>query len=311
LMGADLLMPGRFLQGTHLARFAAEHSATFAAAVPAVLSDMSRSAVAEGRDLSALALVIGGGSAVSQRLIDDWQDVHGGTLLQAWGMTETSPVAAIARPPRSASSDDGWRLKTGRPIPGVELRVVNDDGIEVPADGASVGELQARGPWVTAAYYQGRSSSSFVDGWLRTGDVGHIDRHRYVRLTDRAKDVIKSGGEWISSLALEDALMRHPCVVEAGVIGVDDERWQERPLACVVLARRSDPPSFEDLAASLLDQVPRWWVPERWVSIEALPRTSVGKIDKIGLRHDHAVGRWLVETIVVPRSVDEETGAEA
>jgi fatty-acyl-CoA synthase len=310
-MGADLLMPGRYLQGEHLARFAEMSAATFTAAVPSVLSDMLRAAVAAQRDLSALRLVVGGGSAVPGGLIDRWQQELGVPLVQAWGMTETSPVAAIARPPAGADpADDSWKAKTGRPVPGVELRVVGDDGQAVPPDGCTVGELQARGPWVTTSYYREAAPDKFDDGWLRTGDVGHIDGRNYVQLTDRAKDVIKSGGEWISSVELENLLASHPRVAEAAVIGVHDDRWQERPLACVVFEQSPDAAAasaFPELRSYLEKLVPRWWVPERWAQLRELPRTSVGKLDKARLRDQYASNELTV-TLVVPVPGDSTPG---
>jgi acyl-CoA synthetase (AMP-forming)/AMP-acid ligase II len=318
LMGADLLMPGRYLQGEHLARFAEMSAATFTAAVPSVLADILRAATAQGRDLSALRLVIGGGSAVPRGLIDGWWHELGVPLVQAWGMTETSPVAAIARPPKDATArDDSWKRKTGRPVPGVELRVVGDDGEPVVPDGRTVGELEARGPWVTTSYYRDAAPENFDDGWLRTGDVGHVDDRCYVQLTDRAKDVIKSGGEWISSLELENLLASHPAVIEAAVIGVPDHRWQERPLACVVF---TSPPkraggasstgaAFPELRSYLEKLAPRWWIPERWAELPELPRTSVGKLDKALLREQYA--REQLRTVVVgPESAREEPNAD-
>jgi fatty-acyl-CoA synthase len=183
-----------------------------------------------------------------------------------------------------------WRAKTGRVVAGVELRVVDDGGSVLPADGRSVGELEVRGPWVTASYYRDDAPDKFHDGWLRTGDVGNLDGKGFVQITDRSKDVIKSGGEWISSLALEDALMHHPAVAEAAVIGVPDERWQERPLAVVRLKPGADA-SADELKAHLATRVARWWVPERWAFMTEVPRTSVGKSDKKTLRALHAEGR--------------------
>lgn len=288
LMGADQLMPGEYLQGEHLAAFAQRQRATFTAAVPAVLTDLHRAAVARRHDLSALRLVVGGGSTVPLGLIERWQEDLGVTLVQAWGMTETSPVAAIARPPKSDGGDLRRRAKTGRPVAGVELRVVDGEGNPVPLDGRTVGELEARGAWVTTGYYGGQGQDRFHHGWLRTGDVGHMDDEHYVQLTDRLKDVIKSGGEWISSLELENVLQSHLDVVEAGVIGVADERWQERPLACVVFRNTPDKDAFARLARHLEGRVPRWWIPERWAALPQLPRTSVGKIDKARLRRQYA-----------------------
>ena len=194
-------------------------------------------------------------------------------------------------PPASASDAEHWRLRAtqGRPVAGVELRLVDDEGHEVPRDGASVGEIQVRGPWITGSYVGDEDTEKFDDGWLRTGDVGRVDPQGFVTLTDRAKDVIKSGGEWISSVELELLLAGHPEVLEATVIGVPDEKWQERPLALVVVR---DGASVEptQLKEFLDGKVAKWWLPERWCFVPEVPKTSVGKFDKKLLRARHAEG---------------------
>jgi fatty-acyl-CoA synthase len=236
-------------------------------------------------------MVVCGGSAVPRVLMERFQERHGLEIIQAWGMTETSPLGAIAHAPRDAAPGEemDWRTRTGRIVPGVELRIVADDGTELPWDGESVGEIEVRGPWITAAYYRDPAKEKFHDGWLRTGDVGWVDSHGFVQITDRAKDVIKSGGEWISSVELENEIMAHPDVLEAAVIGVADERWQERPLACVVL-RPGAAAKTGDLRSFLESRVARWWVPERWALIDEVPKTSVGKFDKKVLRSRLADG---------------------
>jgi fatty-acyl-CoA synthase len=290
-MGADFLMPGHFLQGPHLARLIETERATFTAGVPTVLDDVLRSAQRDGRDLSSLRLAIGGGSAVPASLIERWRDEAGIELLQGWGMTETSPLAALARPAKRtpANREMVLRAKTGRAIHGVELRVIGEDGAEVAHDGVAVGEIEVRGPWVTTAYYKDPAPEKFREGWLRTGDVGSVDERGYVQITDRLKDVIKSGGEWVSSIELENELMGHPDIVEAAVIGVPDDRWQERPLGCIVL-RESAEPTFDELRSFLAQRFPQWWVPERWAIVEEIPKTSVGKFDKKVLRRMHEEG---------------------
>jgi fatty-acyl-CoA synthase len=205
-------------------------------------------------------------------------------------MTETSPVASVARPPLGVEGDDAWRYRgtQGRLLPGVEGRIVGEAGAVVRG-AAGVGELEVRGPWVTAAYYKDDDPEKFRDGWLRTGDVGRLDDLGYLTLTDRAKDVIKSGGEWISSVDLENALMAHPDVVEAAVVGIPDEKWAERPLASVVLREGAsvEPAELRDFLAR---SVARWQLPEAWTFLEAVPRTSVGKFDKKVIRRWYADG---------------------
>jgi fatty-acyl-CoA synthase len=221
--------------------------------------------------------------------MEQFQERHGVRIIQAWGMTETSPVAAIAFPPRGVAAEDemDWRSKTGRVVAGVELRTVDDDGNTLPADGASVGEIEVRGPWITAGYYRVDAQDKFHDGWLKPGAVGHADARGFVQITDRSKDVIKSGGEWISSVELENALAGHPDVLEATVIGVPDERWQERPLALVVL-KPGATTTADDLQAFLASRVARWWVPERWAFVGEIPKTSVGKFNKKVVRAMYA-----------------------
>ena len=260
-------------------------------AVPTIWNDILRHVETEPVDLSSLRLVVCGGSAVPRALIERFQERHGVRIVQAWGMTETSPLAAIAFPPKDSApeAEMDWRAKTGRIVPGVELRIVDEAGAALPWDGKSAGEIEVRGPWVTGSYYREDAPEKFDDGWLRTGDVGTVDRHGFIQITDRAKDVIKSGGEWISSVELENAIMAHPDVLEAAVIGVADPRWEERPLGCVVL-RPGARVTAEALAAFLGERVARWWVPERWTFITEVPKTSVGKFDKKLLRARHADG---------------------
>ena len=200
-------------------------------------------------------------------------------------------MAASARPPRHCPADDeiNWTTKTGRIIPGVEMRLCDGDTV-LPWDDESIGEIEVRGPWITASYYGNPAPERFHDGWLRTGDVGVLDQHGYLRITDRSKDVIKSGGEWISSVELENAIIDHPDVLEAAVIGVPDDRWDERPLACVV-PKNGAPIDIAILRAHLASRVAKWWIPERWAFIPEVPKTSVGKYDKKNLRAQYAAGR--------------------
>jgi len=298
LQGADLIMPQQYLQGAHLIRIIDEQRATLAFGVPTVWNDVLHTSQETPADLSTLRMVTVGGSAVPQALIEAFDERFGVAIVQGWGMTETSPLAALGRVPAHVAPEDAmsYRVKAGRIVPLVEARVVGPDGTILPNDGESVGEFEVRGPWVTGSYYKDDDPAKFHDGWLRTGDVGNIDALGFMQITDRTKDVIKSGGEWISSVELEGLVMAHPGVFEAAVIAVPDERWDERPLVCVVRAP-GDESSAQELASFLEDKVARWWLPERWSFIDAVPKTSVGKFDKKVLRSRYADGDLEVATI--------------
>jgi fatty-acyl-CoA synthase len=252
----------------------------------------------EGRDTSSLRSIVCGGSAVPRALSEAYEAAAGLPILQAWGMTETSPVGAVCHIKSTldaALGDDGraeLRTTVGQPAVGVEARITRPESAhptgQLPWDGATPGELQVRGPWIAAGYHDDpRSPESFsADGWLRTGDIATIDPHGYIRLVDRAKDVIKSGGEWISSVELENELMAHPHVSEAAVIGVADARWGERPVACVVLRPDTEPTAATKTAlrAFLEPRVAKWWLPDDIVFLDHIPKTSVGKFSKKELR---------------------------
>jgi len=300
LCGAALVMPGKFLQAEPLTRMVAEERVTFSGAVPTIWADIYRYGEEHEIDLSSIERIICGGSAVPRSLMENFERKYGVRIIQAWGMTETSPLAAVAHPPGSVEigGDDemDWRARTGRVVGGIELRIVDDMGGPLPWDGEAVGEIEVRGPWVTASYYRDPSPEKFDDGWLRTGDVGTVSPEGYIQITDRAKDVIKSGGEWISSVELENLLMGHPDVVEASVIGVPDARWDERPLACVVRKPGCDADAAA-LAAYLAEHVAKWQVPERWSFVAEVPKTSVGKFDKKILRAQHEKGELRIEQL--------------
>jgi fatty-acyl-CoA synthase len=290
LVGADLLLPNRFTQAEPLARFIEAERATLATAVPTVWYDVLGLDPASV-DLSSLRLIMAGGAAVPRRLIEAFEERFGVRILQAWGLTETSPVAAMAHPPKHVPAERamGYRVTAGRALGGVEARVVDDEGKVLPRDEVSTGEIEVRGPWVTGAYYRDPASAKFRDGWLRTGDVGRIDAKGYITISDRAKDVIKSGGEWISTLELEAAILTHPAVREAAVIAAPDKRWGERPLACIALVPGASV-TPEELRKHLSVRVVKWWLPEQWAFVDQVPRTSVGKHDKKLLRARHAEG---------------------
>ena len=295
MAGASLIMPDRFLQPEPLVQLIEAERPTVAGAVPTIWNALLQHVRASGGDLSSLRMVPCGGSAVPHALMEAYEKELGVHILQAWGMTETSPLGSVAHAPVGATGDDAWHYRDtqGRLICEVEARLVGDNGTVLPNDGEAVGEVEVRGPWITGAYYKDDDPGKFRDGWLRTGDVGTIDRLGYVVLTDRAKDVIKSGGEWISSMELENAIMAHPAVLEAAVIGVADDRWGERPLATVVLAPGATATAAE-LRAFLAERVPRWQLPERWSFVSEVPKTSVGKFAKTRIRDSYARGDYEV-----------------
>jgi acyl-CoA synthetase (AMP-forming)/AMP-acid ligase II len=295
MSGADLVMPDRFLQPAALAQIIETERPTIAGAVPTIWSGLLQHVREHGGDLSSLRMVPCGGSAVPHALIEAFEKELGVRIVQAWGMTETSPIGSVAHPPHGVPADEAWAYRdtAGRLVCGVEARLTGDDGTALPHDGEAVGEIEVRGPWVTGAYYKDDDPGKFHDGWLRTGDVGTVDPLGYVTLTDRAKDVIKSGGEWISSMALENALMAHPDVAEAAVIGIPDQKWGERPLATVV-PRPGAAPTAEELRAFLADRFPRWQLPDCWAFIAEVPKTSVGKFAKTRIRDSYAKGEYEV-----------------
>ena len=297
LAGCDFVLPDRHLQAEPLARMIEQLRPTVAGAVPSIWNDLLHYVDAHPTDLSSLRVVPCGGSAVPLSLMQAFEERHGVHIVQAWGMTETSPLAAVAHPPKGAEDDPWpWRGRTGRVSAGVRLRIVGDDGTELPWDGEAVGEIQVKGPWITGSYHLDPDPEKFQDGWLRTGDVASVLPNGFIQITDRSKDVIKSGGEWISSVDLENSLMGHPAVYEAAVVAVPDERWDERPLACVVL-RPETSASAQELQEFLADKVARWQLPERWTFIAAVPKTSVGKFDKKVLRKQYAEGALPVQTL--------------
>lgn len=291
MSGGSLLMPDRFLQAEPLARMIAQERPTLAGAVPTIWADLLNYLDEHGGDLSSLHEVVVGGSAVPPALMHAFLDRYGMRIIHAWGMTETSPLGSVARPPAGLDEATEWEYRTsqGRLPASVEGRLIGPSGDVLPNDGAAVGELEVRGNWVTGSYLHDPAPEKFDDGWLRTGDVGSLTPDGFLHLTDRAKDVIKSGGEWISSVELENHLMAHPDVVEASVVGVPDERWGERPLATVVLrsGASADPAALREFLGT---RVAHWQLPERWAFIEEVPKTSVGKFDKKALRASYAAG---------------------
>lgn len=291
MVGASMIMPDRFLQPEPLVRMMEAEKPTMAAAVPTIWQGVLQQLEATQADVSSLKEVVVGGAACPPSLMKAFEEKFGITVLHAWGMTETSPLGSVARPPAGSTGEERWAYRTsqGRMPAGVESRLVGDNGEVLPKDGKSIGELEVRGPWITGAYYGDDDPEKFHDGWLRTGDVGYVTPDGFLQLTDRAKDVIKSGGEWIPSVELENAVMAHPAVAEAAVIGIPDEKWSERPLAAVVLKEGQQVEAVE-LREFLRDKLAKWQLPEYWTFIPEVPKTSVGKFDKKVLRKQHADG---------------------
>ncbi len=294
MSGAGLVLPGPRLDAVSVLDLLAGERVTLTAGVPTVWMAVLGALDAEPErwDLSALRALVVGGSAVPASMIEGF-DRHGLEILQAWGMTELSPLGTACHLPadvacRSADEQTSYRARQGVPVPFVEMRARDDEGKEVPWDDRAMGELEVRGPWVASAYHHGEGAEKFTaDGWFQTGDIVAIDAHGCMRICDRSKDLIKSGGEWISSVDLENALMAHQAVAEAAVIAVPDERWGERPLAVVVLVHGADA-SPEELQAHLAMDFAKWQVPDRVEYVEEIPRTATGKWRKTALRERFA-----------------------
>jgi fatty-acyl-CoA synthase len=292
--GAALVLPGPRLDPVSVLDLMVDEHVTMSAGVPTVWMAVLQALDAEpGRwDLSALQRLIVGGSAVPRSLLEGF-DRHGLTIIQAWGMTETSPLGSVCRQAwdlDESSSDEQYefRARQGIPAPYVDIRARGDDGELIPWDDQAMGELEVRGPWVASAYHRGQGAEKFTgDGWFQTGDVVRIDSRGCIRICDRSKDLVKSGGEWISSVDLENLLMAHPAVAEAAVIAVPDDRWGERPLAVVVF-REGAEATPDDLRAHLSRDFAKWQLPERFEFIEVIPRTATGKFKKIELRERFA-----------------------
>jgi fatty-acyl-CoA synthase len=287
--GAKQVFPGARPDPKTLLELIEQEKVTLASAVPTIW--LSALQVLEDHliDISSLRAIICGGSAAPRSVIEIFQKQYGIPLIHAYGMTETSPLAVVSRL-KSYQQDlpeekkYEFRSKQGIAVPGVEMRIVGEDGREVKADGQEMGEILLRGPWVAKEYYRdARTKEAFRDGWLHTGDVATIDEEGFIRIVDRTKDLVKSGGEWISTVELENALMSHPAVAEAAVIGVPHEKWTERPLACVVL-KPGRSASKEELLGFLSDRFAKWWIPDDVVFLDEIPKTSVGKFSKKELR---------------------------
>ncbi|OJZ64112.1 long-chain fatty acid--CoA ligase [Mycobacterium paraffinicum] len=291
LAGADLVLPGPGTEPPRIVSQLQRHKVTFAAAVAAVWRSLIP--LIGDSDLSALRMTICGGGPLDPALAAAYENLAGVTLTNAWGMTETSPVVTVARTSSVHNDLDdserrGLLATAGVAAPLTEIRIVGDDGVEIEWDGVTPGELQVAGPTIAAGYLDTqRGAESFsTDGWLRTGDVATIDPYGYVRIVDRTKDLIKSGGEWISSIELENAIMTHPRILEAAVIGRADARWGERPVVFVV-SKDSQQVALQDLREHLISRVASWWVPDEVFVVDAIAKTATGKFAKYQLRNEY------------------------
>jgi len=290
VVGARLVFPGpKMGDGETLTRLIESEGVTVTAGVPTVWLALLAHLRASGRTVPSLRRVIVGGSACPRAVMEEFEQKHGVHVHHAWGMTEMSPIGTFNSP--SADFDrlepeEQWaqRLRVGRPVYGVEVKIVGADGEELPWDGVSFGSLKVRGPWICSEYFRiGKTDAHGEDGWFETGDVATIDPRGYVAITDRTKDVIKSGGEWISSIDLENTAVAHPAVAEAAVIGAYHPRWAERPLLCVVL-RPGAELAREEMLAWFEGKVAKWWIPDDVVFVDELPHTATGKLSKKELR---------------------------
>ncbi|RDH13901.1 fatty acid--CoA ligase [Tsukamurella pulmonis] len=297
--GITLIMPDRFLQPEPLLQILDVTKATFAAAVPTIWAGVAAQLAAKPQDISHLREVVVGGAAVPPSMIRTF-DKLGTRIVHAWGMTETSPLGSVSRPPfgiEDETEEFAYRVTQGRFPASVQARLIDDEGNEQPWDGEASGELEVRGPWITGAYYspEGNVSdeSKFHDGWLRTGDVASISPDGFMTIRDRTKDMIKTGGEWISSVELENTVMSNPTIAEAAVVAVPDEKWDERPFVLAVVKDAADADA-EKQRAFLTDLLPKWQIPERWAFVAEVPKTSVGKFDKKLIRAEYADGTYTV-----------------
>ena len=286
LSGSDIILPQTFLSGEDVLQTVRDLQPTLSLGVPTVWNEVLRAARDSAEaDLTSLRTVVIGGSAVPSSLIDEFQEKFGVRIVQGWGMTETSPLGAIGqlRSNLDEIEKPERRYAAGRIVAGVEARISTNGEASDEVLGEGVGELEVRGPWITGSYFDGDYSANFNDGWLKTGDIASIDDRGYLTIRDRTKDVIKSGGEWISSVDLENTIMSLPYVFEAAVIAIEDSKWFERPLA-VVVPSSGHQINFHELRRDLSKLIPRWWMPDSFAEISNLPRTAVGKFDKKVLR---------------------------
>lgn len=289
MTGCKLVFPGHAMDGKSLYELMDGERVSMIAGVPTVWIELLNHLEATGQTLASVERLMVGGSAAPMSMIRTFEDKHDVRVIHGWGMTEISPVGTLSVAKRHMIGwprDERLQLQAtqGRPLYGIELRIVDAAGKQLPHDGVSAGALQVRGPWVAEGYYKGDDPQSFTaDGWFNTGDVASIDEEGFLRLTDRTKDVIKSGGEWISSIELENIAVSHPDVIEAACIAVPHRKWGERPLILVV-PRDDRRPAREEILGLYAGKVASWWVPDDVVTVDALPHTATGKLSKLTLR---------------------------
>ncbi|MGB1287505.1 MAG: AMP-binding protein, partial [Aggregatilineales bacterium] len=294
-IGATMIMPGPHLKPEPLAQMIADERVTIAAGVPSIWNGLYHELKNNPRDISCITQLVVGGSAMPRGLIENYEKELGVNVVHAWGMTELSPLGSASKLQshhQNLSQSEQWdvKAKQGYFIPGVDARIVDSEGASLPWDGETMGELQVRGAWIAGSYYkvEKRPEHFTNDGWFRTGDVVTIDDSGFMTITDRTKDLVKSGGEWISSVDLENTLMSHPKILEAAVIAIPSKKWAERPLAVIVPVGEAI--ADDELNAYLLEQFPKFWLPDRYIVIDEIPKTSVGKLDKKVLRAMHSEG---------------------
>ena len=293
--GVNMVMPGMHLQAPALVDLLATEKVTVANGVPTIWTAVYQELKNNPRDISSVRALVIGGSALPRGMIEGYEKDFGVNALHAWGMTEMSPLGTVSKLqshhldlPKDAQMD--IRAKQGYTLATVEMRIVDDEGQEVARDGISMGEIQVRGPCIIRSYFKADSDNFTADGWFRTGDVGIIDEDGFMQITDRTKDLIKSGGEWISSVDLENLLMAHPQVLEAAVIAIPDAKWDERPLATVVLTPEAEELTEAALRDYLAPHFAKYQLPDRFLFIDEVPKTSVGKFDKKVLRAQYTAG---------------------
>ena len=299
LVGAKMMLPGLHLDPESLLENFEKESVTFTAGVPTVFLAVLQTLDAEPAryDLSKLRCVLVGGSAVPRGVVKSFDERHGLQVIHAWGMTEMSPIGSVANLPtpiRELSEEEQlpYKAKQGYPVPFVEIRARGDEDDFVPWDGESMGELEVRGPWVASSYYEApEGADKFTDdGWFKTGDIVTIDKYGFIKITDRSKDLIKSGGEWTSSVELENALMSHPAVSQAAVIAIPHEKWDERPLAIIVL-KENESATGDGLHSHLAKDFAKFWLPDAYEFVESIPMTATGKFQKLKLREQFVI-KW-------------------